>query len=765
MKFGKRLLTESYPPWSRHYLNYKHLKKVIKNNPRAEPSPFFFELDRDLEKVTAFYLRKVAELKDRLERLKRRSAVYTKALQKNKMATETLIASFKAFLNEIGILQEFVSLNSTGFRKILKKHDKNLQLQTQELYLSSKVAVQPFTLDAKELAQMQDGARNMLDVLSKSAADAASVIPPSLSESDRYGQLIERVTARDLNGTSSILAIMKADLTKSDTMWTKEAIELWTVPALLRACDMGHTEIICAILDSELADIDSADPVDHGRSGLHKASKNGNLATVELLLKRGADPVLLDAHGRTSLHYAAIGGNVDVIEKLLELKIDTTIPDSEGYLVIFYVVAQNSLSCVAKFLDGGVPINQPCNLAGMSPLTVACSYGHTDMAKLLLVRGADQTVCDEDHLSPLHVAARAGHSACVRVLLESGCNVNVVQPSTKRTPLFEAASEGNLECVRILLEYKAVHWSPDAAGWLPHVHALFRGHVDVVQLLRSLPTPQLSEDLVQSAAIDELEAKKKVTNTAPPSAGADDTSIPPFELPPPAVPFRHYGHSYLKETQLRIRLGHTTQIRQGGASAGHMQGQEVQPPALGRSSLATFLPLKNEFLSMRLMVSLQANPGEQQMVMLPIDLEEEPLIFTAGCGDDFSLQIELHPAFESQQSGIIGKGVLPPASFEDQSGVVSCAIIGKDLSFVCEILLTYLVISPLNRTLPETNTYWKSTQVGFYVDLEWWRILVAYTTVFAIWFLFEGYAYGSVGSYYKFIAYVHLRHMISSTTA
>lgn len=38
-------------------------------------------------------------------------------------------------------LQEFVVLNSTGFRKILKKYDKRLLEKNQERYLSSKVSV------------------------------------------------------------------------------------------------------------------------------------------------------------------------------------------------------------------------------------------------------------------------------------------------------------------------------------------------------------------------------------------------------------------------------------------------------------------------------------------------------------------------------------------------------------------------------------------------------------------------------------------------
>ena len=41
-------------------------------------------------------------------------------------------------------MQNFVDLNTEGFRKILKKHDKKLEQQTQERYLRSKVDVAAF---------------------------------------------------------------------------------------------------------------------------------------------------------------------------------------------------------------------------------------------------------------------------------------------------------------------------------------------------------------------------------------------------------------------------------------------------------------------------------------------------------------------------------------------------------------------------------------------------------------------------------------------
>ena len=41
------------------------------------------------------------------------------------------------------LCQQFIELNATGFRKILKKWDKRSKSQTKELYLAREVEVQP----------------------------------------------------------------------------------------------------------------------------------------------------------------------------------------------------------------------------------------------------------------------------------------------------------------------------------------------------------------------------------------------------------------------------------------------------------------------------------------------------------------------------------------------------------------------------------------------------------------------------------------------
>ena len=86
MKFGKTFLTHQIPEWSVCYMNYKHLKKIIKNIDQQLEyidtvkvdvpsfittilSEYFFELDRDIEKVNEFYNKQYKEYSRRLDKV------------------------------------------------------------------------------------------------------------------------------------------------------------------------------------------------------------------------------------------------------------------------------------------------------------------------------------------------------------------------------------------------------------------------------------------------------------------------------------------------------------------------------------------------------------------------------------------------------------------------------------------------------------------------------------------------------------------------
>ncbi|KAJ1778353.1 phosphate system positive regulatory protein pho81, partial [Coemansia sp. RSA 1824] len=182
MKFGKHIQAQTIPEWAAHYMSYKALKKIINElsvplspsiNPaeaakqrlRTVKAAFFFQVDRELEKVNTFYVQKEADAQVRLKSLIEKQRNLRSRGPRNR--TATIRALHEAFLNsrhDLDKLQNFVEINNTGFRKILKKWDKRSKSSTKELYLARQVEVQPcFNQDV--IAELSDAVTKCLSEL------------------------------------------------------------------------------------------------------------------------------------------------------------------------------------------------------------------------------------------------------------------------------------------------------------------------------------------------------------------------------------------------------------------------------------------------------------------------------------------------------------------------------------------------------------------------------------------------------------------------
>ncbi|RMZ87487.1 hypothetical protein DV736_g5295, partial [Chaetothyriales sp. CBS 134916] len=77
MKFGRNLPRNQMPEWAGGYINYKVLKKLIKNaatdtsgsSSNPDLAGFFHSLDRNLENVDSFYNKKYADFSRKLKLL------------------------------------------------------------------------------------------------------------------------------------------------------------------------------------------------------------------------------------------------------------------------------------------------------------------------------------------------------------------------------------------------------------------------------------------------------------------------------------------------------------------------------------------------------------------------------------------------------------------------------------------------------------------------------------------------------------------------
>ncbi|KAM9886289.1 hypothetical protein OXX69_013789, partial [Metschnikowia pulcherrima] len=127
MKFGKTFAAHQIPEWATHYMNYKHLKKIIKA--LDGHYNYMSETPQDIEKVSEFYNTKLAEYTRRSQRI-----VHVLGYQAGHVTRQADTADeldeIVSILLEVRAacrnLKWFGELNHKGFVKILKKLDKKL---------------------------------------------------------------------------------------------------------------------------------------------------------------------------------------------------------------------------------------------------------------------------------------------------------------------------------------------------------------------------------------------------------------------------------------------------------------------------------------------------------------------------------------------------------------------------------------------------------------------------------------------------------------
>jgi hypothetical protein len=86
---------------------------------------------------------------------------------------------------------------------------------------------------------------------------------------------------------------------------------------------------------------------------------------------------------------------------------------------LFRAVAEGDAQAAAVLFDKGVLVNTP-SLPGLPPLLTAALFGRLELARLLLMRGADPNLRYECRVTPLLCAVRAGDVEMVRLLLDAG---------------------------------------------------------------------------------------------------------------------------------------------------------------------------------------------------------------------------------------------------------------------------------------------------------------------------------------------------------
>src|SRR4030042_6269818 len=159
---------------------------------------------------------------------------------------------------------------------------------------------------------------------------------------------------------------------------------------------------------------------------------------------------------------------------------------------LFAAVEKNDIPKVRFLLPLGADVNAKDPYASMTPLMMAAYDGYTEIAKLLIEKGAEVNAKgggDMD-MTPLIYAASQDRLDMVKLLIENGANVNV---KTKYgwTPLFFAASRGKVDTDKLFMDKGGDGNVKLPRGETALSEAEKAGKTDLVKMLRQAGAQEL----------------------------------------------------------------------------------------------------------------------------------------------------------------------------------------------------------------------------------------------------------------------------------
>ncbi|XP_048503134.1 uncharacterized protein LOC104895928 [Beta vulgaris subsp. vulgaris] len=205
---------------------------------------------------------------------------------------------------------------------------------------------------------------------------------------------------------------------------------------------------------------------------LSNAARNGDISFFESLSRKILSKVikLRDKSGASLLHLAAVNGHCQLLKILIDADHGKTLihdKDNEGYGIVHFAALSGHLDIARFVIDNGADIDVVNYLGETALHLAAIDINGTEVAKMLVVHGADVNAKDK-FVYNAHVVWW--------LILE-----NLSQFGN--TPMHRAASTGNLELCKFLIQYGAEIDALDRSEITPLMVAALANHKEVALYL------------------------------------------------------------------------------------------------------------------------------------------------------------------------------------------------------------------------------------------------------------------------------------------
>jgi quinoprotein dehydrogenase-associated probable ABC transporter substrate-binding protein len=272
----------------------------------------------------------------------------------------------------------------------------------------------------------------------------------------------------------------RPDLASPDQVVTKEKLENWLAEGADITQELSNAVIAndfdrVKFLVSKGADVNKTDS--QGWTPLQSAARTRHDKMADLLVSLGAD---VNTGDPTPLVTAVMRDHVPTVKVLLGHGAEIEKPGQDGFRPLPLAIAEDKYESAKALLEAGADVNTPTGDDGLTPLMIAAgqtspaegamfvpgSTRPTDIANLLIERGANVNAQSKSGVTALMIAATHNNPPMIGILIEAGADVTL-KNNLGQTAADIAERNGNLEAqqaIKVLSAAKAASAPEAKAG-------------------------------------------------------------------------------------------------------------------------------------------------------------------------------------------------------------------------------------------------------------------------------------------------------------